>query len=100
MKIRNYTRLTDRSLFFRSYLYVESTDYISASLFSKYRVRVSGIREMAKPGETYHYIICKVRRRDEEKFLTALSELSRLLLVRGETEYPAACREMLAMLKA
>ena len=95
LDMKNYAKLTNKSLFSHSYVYIDNADHVSVALFQKYKVRVKVVQEMENPDEVYRYIICKVRKKDEGNFFAALGELTRMLLVRGNVDYPTACGEML-----
>ena len=97
--MQNYLKLVCRSPFSRIYAYVDSEDYVLAALLSERGIRTKQITELVKEGFSYHVIICKLRKRDEAVFLEALEALTRMLLVRGETDYPDACREILELIE-
>lgn len=49
---------------------------------------------MEKKGNDYLIIFCKVRKKDEGKFLKALNELEKKMLLMGHHDYIAFCENL------
>ena len=47
--------------------------------------------EYVKENSPYHVIFCKIRKRDEKKFLDALSEMYDKMLLMGYKDYQEVC---------
>ena len=57
------------------YAYMDTDAYLADQLFIKHQVRVHFREEYVRDGSPYRVIFCHVRKRDQERFLTALNEL-------------------------
>lgn len=90
----NYWKLKRFSLLYYCYAYVDSTENLADQLFILHKVQVSFGKEFIKDGLRYKVIFCKVRKKDETLFLTALAELDNKLLLLGYTDYDEFCEEM------
>lgn len=62
-----------------------------SQLFIKYKVTVDFGDEYVKENSPYHVIFCKIRKRDEKKFLDALSEMYDKMLLMGYKDYQEVC---------
>ena len=51
----------------------------------------SSLNEYVKENSPYHVIFCKIRKRDEKKFLDALSEMYDKMLLMGYKDYQEVC---------
>ena len=80
--MKNYYKLQSPSIFKFQYVFLDSEDYLADQLFIKYNV---------KENSPYHVIFCKIRKRDEKKFLDALSEMYDKMLLMGYKDYQEVC---------
>ena len=71
--------------------FLDSEDYLADQLFIKYKVTVDFGDEYVKENSPYHVIFCKIRKRDEKKFLDALSEMYDKMLLMGYKDYQEVC---------
>ena len=65
--MKNYYKLQSPSFFKFQYVFLDSEDYLADQLF------------------------CKIRKRDEKKFLDALSEMYDKMLLMGYKDYQEVC---------
>ena len=92
--IKNYFKIRKWSMRYDYYAFVDTADYLADSLFIKKRVRVRFGKEMKHPKEAYMVIFCKVLKKDTDRFLDALSELSNKMILCGHADYDAFCKEI------
>ena len=89
--LKNYYKLQSPSFFKFQYVFLDSEDYLADQLFIKYKVTVDFGDEYVKENSPYHVIFCKIRKRDEKKFLDALSEMYDKMLLMGYKDYQEVC---------
>ena len=68
-------------------LYFDVRDYLADRLFIKHQVTVYYDGEYEREAFPYVPIICHVRKRDSHKFLAALRELKRNMIICGYPHY-------------
>lgn len=93
MDYKNYISLKKFSLRFRHFCFIDTDRYLADALFIKHKVRVWFKQEAHKEGTDFVFIFCKVRKKDVDKFLTALDELKGKMLLMGCSEYQEFCEE-------
>jgi len=93
--MKNYIKLQKRSLFYNYYIFVDTKDYLADGLFIKNKVYVHFGKEYTKQNCDYIIIFCKVRKKDEERFLHALKQLENKMLLLEQFYYPEFCRTLL-----
>lgn len=93
-KAAYFQELKRFSLFNTHFVFLDSEDYLADGLFIKHQVRVYFGDEFMKPGSPYCVIFCHVRRRDVERFHTAVSELPNKMLLYGNVDYLNVCAHM------
>ena len=72
-----------------------SQSFFADQLFIQHQVRVHFSGEYQKKGKQYVIVLCRVRKKDEERFLEALRELPRKMLLLGYTNYLEDCSELI-----
>lgn len=85
--IKNYFTLEKFSLLYDYYAFIDVPDYYADQLFIRHQVTVRFGNEYRHPDQPYVIIFCKVRKRDSERFLSALSELNRKMILCGYPSY-------------
>lgn len=83
-KIRKFSI---RSLFFDYYMFFDTMPYLADRLFIRHEVKVWFDMDMEKPGSPYLVIFCHVRKKDTPKFLEALEDLKKSMLLCGHPYY-------------
>ena len=96
----HFVQLESHSLLFRHYAFVDTKDYLADQLFIQEKVRVYFRQETHRTDNDYCVIFCKVRKRDETVFLTALQKLPSKMLLLGHTGYLDFCRSFQELLNA
>lgn len=96
---RCYLHLQRFSLLYRYFAVIDTSDYDADQLFSKHQVKVRFGKEYTHPDTQYRIIFCKVRRRDEQRFLNALQELPNKMQLCGHADYPAFCTQFFAKME-
>ena len=93
----NYLKLNLYSPFTYSYIFVDCDKYLADRLFINHKVSVKFGREYYKEDSVYRIIFCKIKKRDEERFLLALSEMYNKMLLLGYTDYTDFCANFYKM---
>ena len=81
--VRNYFPMKSLSLLYDHFAFVDVPAYLADGLFIKHKVTVNFYGEYTHPEEPYVIILCKVRKRDQEHFLKALSEMNNKMILCG-----------------
>ena len=89
-----YQELSRFSLFYDYFAFLDVEPYAADQLFIQHQVTVHFVREYGKPDCPYRIILCKVRRRDTDRFHAAMAELPDKLRLLGYTDYLEVCRTL------
>ena len=89
-----YQKLDRWSFFYDYFAFLDVGTYAADQLFIQHQVTVQFMREYEKPGCPYHVILCKVRKRDTDRFRAAIAELPDKLRLLGHTDYLEVCRTL------
>ena len=89
-----YQKLDRFSLFYDYFAFLDVEMYAADQLCIQHQVTVHFVREYGKPGCPYHVILCKVRKRDADRFRAAMAELPDKLRLLGYTDYLEVCRTL------
>ena len=87
----NFWKLADLSILTVPYAYVDHFSYLADNLFVQEKVRVKFKGEFEKEGSPYRIIMCRVSKRDTERFEEALEKLKNKMLVMGYRDYDQVC---------
>lgn len=68
-------------------MYFDTIPYLADELFIRHKVRVWVKKEWAKEGFPYHAIMCRVKKKDVPKFLAALEDLKKSMLICEHADY-------------
>lgn len=71
------------------FMFFDTTPYLADQLFIQHQVRVWFDSEYAKEGSPYLAIFCHVRKKDVPKFLAALEDLKKSMMLCGHPNYEA-----------
>lgn len=91
---KNYWQIKKFSSFYKYYAFIDTEDYFGDQLFIQQEVRVFFGKEYEKKGEKYLIIFCKIRKKDEEKFLKALGRLEKKMILMGNEDYINFCEDI------
>lgn len=83
------------------YLYFDlnvDEDYVADSLFYKRDIPVKFKTELAKDGDKYRAIFCKVKRKYSKDFEEALQELKNKMALLGHLDYEEYCLNVINQL--
>lgn len=97
---KHYLHLEKFSLLHAYYAYFDVPGYLADQLFIQHQVRVHFSGEYQKEGKRYVIVLCRVRKKDEKRFLEALGELPRKMLLMGYTDYLEDCTELIEHMEA
>ena len=96
----HYIKLEQFSLLNCHYAFVDTPEYLADQLFIRHEVKVRFGQEFHHPDKDYIVIICRVRKKDEQRFLDALNELPGKMALLGYADYPQFCEEFQTILRA
>ena len=81
------SKFSIRSLFYDYFMFFDTTPYLADQLFIRHEVRVWFESEYAKDDSPYLAIFCHVRKKDVPKFLAALEDLKKSMILCGHPHY-------------
>ena len=81
------SKFSIRSLFYDYFMFFDTTPYLADQLFIRHEVRVWFESEYAKDGSPYLANFCHVRKKDVPKFLAALEDLKKSMILCGHPHY-------------
>ena len=88
----NYIELESVFPWRKKYMFVDTIgDYKADQVFIDNRIRVNFGDEMVKPGSKYGFIFCRIRAKDEDRFLKSMKDLSNKHLLMGNKDYLSFC---------
>ena len=88
------------SPFYAHFAIIDTGKYLADALFIKHQVRFSFGREYFRAGSPYRVIMCKCRKHDVPKFLSAIEELPNKMLLCGNVDYLTYCASLLDQMEA
>jgi hypothetical protein len=91
----NYFSIEQFSLFYKHYAFVDTYEYLADNLFIQEKMRVHFGNEYNKKGCKYVIVLCRVKKRDEEKFLKVMEKLKNKMLILGNRDYIEFCDSLL-----
>ena len=89
-----YQKLARFSLFYDYFAFLDVEPYAADQLFIQRQVTVHFVREYGKPGCPYRIVLCKVRKRNADRFHAAMTELPDKLRLLGYADYLEVCRAL------
>lgn len=89
-----YQKLNRFSLFYDYFAFLDVESYAADQLFIQHQVTVHFFREYGKQDCPYRIILCKVRKRDANRFRAAMAELPDKLCLLGYADYLDVCRTL------
>lgn len=92
--MKNCWRLSDFSFFSVYYAYADHNSYLAEPLLNQNRLRVQYKGEMVHKDLPYCLVMCKVRKKDTERFEEVLGELKNKMLLTGHRDYIDFCEEI------
>ena len=84
-----------RALFYDYFIFFDTTPYLADQLFIRHEVRVWFDKEYAKEGSPYIPIICHVKKKDVPRFLSALDDLKKSMILCGHPDYEKEVSEFM-----
>lgn len=94
MDYKNYIHIKTFSLRYNHYCFMDTDDYLADGLFIKRNVRVWFGDEYRNDKKGYTWIFCKIHKKDTEKFMLALEDLKRKMLLFGHADYQECCEAL------
>ena len=96
--MENYLKLKTFSPFSCSYVFLDCDEYLADQLFIKHKVSVKCGGEFVRDDSRYRIISCKIRKKYEQSFLKALSEMYNKMILRGYGDYQEFCENFNAIM--
>ena len=94
--MKNYINFGGR--FYIHYMYFDintNEHYVADSLFYKRKIPVIFQDEMARNGDKYRAIFCKIKRKYKDNFEKALEELKTKMELLGHLDYEEYCQKVI-----
>ena len=79
---------------YRRFAFADDMNGSSLSLLYRNRVRIRPKKILGKREGKYRIVVCDVRKKDAENFVRAMEELKNKMLLIGNLDYEAFCREL------
>lgn len=74
------------------FFYFDTPSYLADSVFASHKLAVHfGKEEFVKKGFPYVGVMCHVRRKDECRFVEALEDVKKKMLICGHPDYEKEC---------
>ena len=89
MREKLYWTIEKFSFRYDYFMFFDTTLYLADQLLIRHQVRVWFDSEYAKEGSPYLAIFCHVRKKDVPKFLAALEDLKKSMMLCGHPNYEA-----------
>ena len=83
----NYMELYSRSPFSTQFLYFDVPEYKADQIFVEHGITPRFYEEWAMDGTPFVFIRCRVSRKDKHKFIAAMAELTKKMLLTGFETY-------------
>ena len=92
--MNNYISLkTPKLSKYKQYVYVDCKDYLADDLFIKNAIAVKFKGDFTKDNSDYIFVNCKIKKKDQDKFIKTLEELKNKMLIMGHSDYESFCEE-------
>lgn len=98
--MKNYLTLNRFSLLYDHYAFIDVPVYYADQLFIRHQVTVRFGKEYRHPDQPYVVVFCKVRKQDRNRFLSALSDLNRKMILCGYPGYQDFCASFIASMSS
>ncbi len=98
--MKNCLSLNRFSLLYDHYAFIDVPAYYADQLFVRHQVTVRFGKEFQHPDQPYVVIFCKVRKQDRNRFLSALSDLNRKMILCGYHGYQDFCASFIASMSS
>lgn len=98
--MKNYLTLNRFSLLYDHYAFIDVPAYYADQIFIRHQVTVRIGKEYRHPDQPYVVIFCKVRKQYRNRFLSALSDLNRKMILCGYPGYQDFCASFIASMSS
>ena len=76
-----------------TFAFVDCPQYLFVNIFRQHGIKPFFFSESAVKDGKYTHIMCSVWKKDVNKFLNCMYELTRIMLICGYTDYQDYCRD-------
>ena len=91
MEVNNYIKCRKSSAIYSYYMYVDTWERKGDRIFDDYNLKLKLTDDIDDGIDIYQLVDVRVRKKDEEKFLEALSKLPNRMLLTGFPDYNDYC---------
>ena len=95
--MKNYLMLKGFSLFSQNYVFVDTRELLYIRLFRDAGIKVKETWEYAKEGSGLRLIICRILKKDRQKFEDTVISIRNKALLMGHSDYDEACEMLQGM---
>lgn len=94
---KNFIQVQPSGLFWKQYVFIDTKNGLSQTIFAEKGIRVKICREYEKSGEDFRFVICKVMAGQEDRFQECMEVLASRAAWDGEPyeEYSARMHQIL-----
>lgn len=90
----NYIKLHNPIPWRETYIYLDLPRYQADKIFVKNKIKVNFKSEFIRPNDKYLIVVCTFAKKDHDKFIEAMEELKRNMLLMSNTDYLDGCAEV------
>lgn len=94
-----YWSLGKFSLRYNYFAFFDVKEYYADQLFIQNKVRVWFDGEYEKRGSQYIVVLCHVRKRDTDKFLSSMESLNRKMQICGHSDYESTVEHIMSQIE-
>jgi len=82
----NYVRIEKKSLFFNYYAYIDTEEFLADTIFIQEKLKVFFGKTGRKQDSHYTIVLCKIWKKDAERFVYSMEILHKKMLLLGHKE--------------
>ncbi len=92
--MKNYIRLKGKLPFCNQYLFVDTSEKLFVRVMSDSGIKIRSNSVFIKSGTDIQLIICKIRKKDSEKFESIIGNVRNMALLLGYHDYDTTCEQL------
>lgn len=92
--MKNYLKQSNKGLFFDYYAYVDTDRHLAENIFIQEGMRVRFDGELRNSDNSYRIVLCRVRKRDSEKFACSMEKLYNKMIIMRYTDIEEFLKEL------
>lgn len=91
----NYIQLKSKNPLACEFAYFDNEQLFADQIFIQKKIHVQFGAEFAKQEFKYRLIFCKIKKQDKDKFLEAMEDLEKKMLLCGYPDYKEYCQDFM-----